>query len=59
MKNFSDLSNDYKKTLEYRSLRPDTKVQYDYHITVVSQDMNGTRLKDITPLFAKKMYDGW
>ena len=59
MKNFSDLSNDYKKTLEYRSLRPDTKVQYDYHITVVSQDMNGTRLKDITPLFAKRMYDGW
>jgi len=59
MKTFRDLSDDYKKSLEYRELRQETKVQYDYHITILVQHFGRTSLSLIAPLYAKKAYDTW
>ena len=59
MKTFRDLSDDYKTSLEYRELRLETKVQYDYHITILVQHFGRTSLSLIAPLYAKKAYDTW
>tara|TARA_R110002012_G_scaffold317276_1_gene533256 strand:- start:781 stop:1653 length:873 start_codon:yes stop_codon:yes gene_type:complete len=59
MRNFDELSSDYKQSLEYRALVMVTKSQYEYHIRLMSKQFGRTRLKSFTPLRAKKAYDVW
>ena len=59
MRNFQELADDYRASLEYKGLRYETQRQYDYHMDIVSEHFGRTRLSSIAPLAAKKAYDKW
>jgi len=59
MKRLDELVDDYKKSLDYKDLRQETKAQYDYHFRLLTEHFGTKRLNRITPLMAKKAYNKW
>jgi integrase len=55
----TDLINFYYQSNDYNMLRPNTKVDYRYFLTVLHQTMGTRKYALVTPKIAKAAYEEW